>query len=120
MFSNRNRIQAAVFAALWTASLAPVTAPGADQPQWGQRDSRNMISRETGLPHTFEPSDGTNVKWSVPLGSAAYSTPVVAQGRILIGTNNDQLRDPRRRGDRGVLLCLDEQDGRLHWQLALP
>ncbi len=91
-----------------------------DRPQWGERCSRNMVSGETGLPDRFDPETGENVKWSAPLGTECYSTPVVAGGRVLIGTNNGQPRDPRHRGDRGVLLCLREADGSLAWQLVVP
>lgn len=91
-----------------------------DQPQWGRRHSRNMVSDETGLPETFDPATGKNIKWVVPLGTNTYSTPVVAGGRVLIGTNNDRPRDPRHKGDRGVFLCLDEKDGSLCWQLVVP
>jgi outer membrane protein assembly factor BamB len=45
---------------------------------------------------------------------------VVAGGRVYIGTNNNRPRDAKHRGDRGVLLCLDETDGRLLWQLVVP
>ena len=65
-----------------------------------------MTSDETGLPDTFDPGTGRNVKWVAPLGSQSYATPIVAGGRVLIGTNNEPPRDPRHRGDRGVLLCL--------------
>jgi len=91
-----------------------------DQPQWGRRYSRNMVSDETGLPESFDPATGKNIKWVVPLGTQTFSTPVVAGGRVLIGTNNDRPRDPRHKGDRGVLLCLDEKDGSLCWQLVVP
>ena len=91
-----------------------------DQPQWGQRYSRNMVSDETHLPDTFDPETGKNIKWIADLGTQTYSTPVVANGRVLIGTNNDIPRDPRHKGDRGVLLCLDEKDGSLCWQLIVP
>jgi outer membrane protein assembly factor BamB len=92
----------------------------ADQPQWGQRYSRNMVSAETGLPDSFDPAAGKNIKWVAPLGTESYSTPVIANGRVLIGTNNERPRDPRHKGDRGVLLCLDEKDGSLCWQLVVP
>ena len=59
-----------------------------------------MASDETGLPDTFDPATGRNVKWVAELGSQSYATPVVAGGRVLIGTNNDSPRDPRHRGDR--------------------
>ncbi len=79
-----------------------------------------MVSEEKGLPHTFDPKTGQNVKWAVPLGTETYSTPVVAGGRVFIGTNNNRPRDPRHHGDRGVLLCLDEKTGELLWQLVVP
>jgi outer membrane protein assembly factor BamB len=79
-----------------------------------------MVSDETGLPDRFDPKTGENVKWSVPLGTECYSTPVVAGNRVLIGTNNDEPRDPRHEGDRGVLMCFNEADGTLLWQLVVP
>jgi outer membrane protein assembly factor BamB len=96
------------------------SASAGDQAQWGQAFTRNMVSGETGLVDSFDPATGQNVKWVVPLGSETWSTPVVAQGRVFIGTNNDAPRDPRHKGDRGVLLCLDEKDGHLLWQLVVP
>ena len=95
-------------------------APADDQPQWGQRFSRNMVSDETGLPDSFDPATGRNIKWIAPLGTSTYSTAVVAGGRVFIGTNNENPRDDRHKGDRGVLMCLDEKDGSLHWQLVVP
>ena len=91
-----------------------------DQPQWGQRHSRNMVSVETGLPATFDPGTGHNVKWVAPLGTQTYASPVVAEGCVFVGTNNDRPRDPRHTGDRGILLCLNEADGSLRWQLVVP
>jgi len=92
----------------------------ADQPQWGQRYCRNMVSSETGLAESFDPATGKNIKWIAELGTETYSTPVVAGGKVLIGTNNGNPRDRRHQGDRGVLLCLNEQDGSLCWQLVVP
>jgi outer membrane protein assembly factor BamB len=79
-----------------------------------------MVSDETGLPETFDPATGKNIKWAVSLGTESYATPVIANGKVLIGTNNERPRDPRHKGDRGVLLCLDEKDGSLCWQLVVP
>ena len=95
-------------------------ALAANQPQWGQGGTRNMVSSETGLPDSFDPKTGKSVKWSAALGTQCYATPVVAGGKVLIGTNNSQPRDPRHRGDRGVLMCLNEADGSLAWQLVVP
>jgi outer membrane protein assembly factor BamB len=92
----------------------------ADQPQWGQRSSRNMVSDELGLPERFDPKTGENVKWAVDLGTQCWATPVVASGKLLIGTNNGRPRDPKHEGDRGVLMCLNEADGSFVWQLVVP
>jgi len=107
--------------ALFTAILlTPLAGRAADWPQWGARHSRNMVSAETGLPSDFDPTTGRNVKWTAALGTRCFSSPVVAQGRVLIGTNNGQPRDPRHQGDRGVLMCFDAADGSFRWQLVVP
>ncbi len=91
-----------------------------DQPQWGERFSRNMVSPEKHLPADFDPATGKNIKWAVELGTNTYSSPVVAQGRVFIGVNNAKPRDPRHQGDRAILMCLDEKSGELIWQLVVP
>jgi outer membrane protein assembly factor BamB len=90
----------------------------ADRAQWGQRWSRNMASDEAGLPDSFDPSTGGNIKWAARLGSETHGTPVIAGGRVFIGTNNGAPRDPQQPGDRGVLMCFDEKDGHFLWQLT--
>ena len=40
-----------------TPGAIPASAEGADWPQWGGRDGRNMVSAETGLPDSFVPGD---------------------------------------------------------------
>jgi outer membrane protein assembly factor BamB len=79
-----------------------------------------MVSDETNLPVTFDPETGENIRWSVPLGTETNSSPVISGGRVIIGTNHGQPRDPRHSGNRGVLICLDEQTGDLCWQLVVP
>ncbi len=116
---QRNRVNGLVpglCAMLFCVSLCVAD----DQPQWGQRHTRNMVSSETGLVDSFDPDSGHGIKWSVSLGREAYGSPVVAGGRVLVGANNKTPRDPRYRGDRAVLLCLNETDGALRWQLAVP
>jgi outer membrane protein assembly factor BamB len=96
------------------------TATAEDRAQWGERNSRNMVSDEKGLPDSFDVTTGQNVKWSVEIGSECYATPVVAQGKVFIGTNNEQPRDPKHQGDRGVMMCFNEADGKFLWQLVVP
>ena len=79
-----------------------------------------MVSAERGLPDSFDPRSGRNVKWSVRIGTETHSTPVVAGGRVYLGTNNGEPRDPKHQGDRGVLMCFNESDGALLWQLVVP
>src|SRR5436190_15718236 len=92
----------------------------ADQPQWGAAWTRNMVSAERNLPDTFDPKTGKNIRWVAELGTESHSTPVVAKGRVLVGTNNGNPRDPKHQGDRGVLMCFEESTGKLLWQLVSP
>jgi len=102
--------------------LASAVVAG-DRAQWQERFTRNGVSDETGLVDSFDPATGKNIKWTAPLGSETWSTPVVAGGRVYMGTNNEppggKPHDPRVKGDRGVLLCLDEKDGKLLWLLMV-
>ncbi len=102
------------------AVAVAISTAASDQPQWGRGWSRNMASDERGLADSFDPNTGRNVKWVARLGRETHSTPVIANRRIFIGTNNGEPRDPLHRGDRGVLMCLDESDGRFLWQLVVP
>jgi outer membrane protein assembly factor BamB len=91
-----------------------------------------MVSTEKNLPATADPGkprdDGgpvdmattKNVKWIAKLGSASYGNVTVANGRVFIGTNNSSPRDEKYAGDYSILLCLDEQTGKMLWQLAVP
>jgi outer membrane protein assembly factor BamB len=105
---------------LLTVSFFGVRSFALDQPQWGEAWTRNMVSPEKNLPDSFDPKTGRSVKWRARLGTQTHSTPVIARGRVYIGTNNDEPRDPKHHGDRGVLMCLDEKDGHLLWQLVVP
>lgn len=91
-----------------------------DQPQWGQAWTRNQVSSETRLAAQFDPKTRTNLRWQVPLGTETHSSPIVAKGRVYIGTNNGQPRDPKHQGDRGVLMCFAEDTGQFLWQLVVP
>ena len=90
--------------------------PGADWPMWGGRPDRNMVSSMKGLPVTWDVGKKQNVKWVAALGSQSYGNPVVADGKIFVGTNNEGLRDPKQGGDRGVLMAFRESDGEFLWQ----
>jgi outer membrane protein assembly factor BamB len=99
---------------------------------WGGTPDRNMVAEGSGIPddivsgkflpqsETIDPKSTKNVRWVVKLGSQAYGSPVVADGRVYVGTNNESPRDPSQTGDRGVLMCFDEKTGEFLWQLMVP
>ncbi len=94
-----------------------VPASADDCPMLGGRPDRNMVSSEKGLPVTFEfEKQRKNIKWVTDLGYVTYGTPVISGGRVFIGTNNDHPRDPAIKGDKGVLMCFSEADGKFLWQ----
>jgi outer membrane protein assembly factor BamB len=111
--------------------LAPVARAG-DWPQWGHNNSRNMVSPEKGLPESFDPGkpkeDGKsidpatmkNIKWAARVGNQTYGNATVAGGKVFIGTNNDSLKNPKRTGDFGVMMCFEEATGNFLWQLTVP
>jgi outer membrane protein assembly factor BamB len=111
--------------------------------QWGNTPDRNMIhATATNLVEEWSPGvkkdDGSeqfdltkskNVKWIAKIGSQCYGNPVVFKKKVLIGTNNTSPRDPKNtvgshgpqdNGDRGVVMCFNEDDGSFIWQLASP
>lgn len=110
----------ALVAALLARGLLVPSLPAADQPQWGAAWNRNLVSDERGLPDSFDPATGRNIRWTARLGNESHSTPVIAGGRVYVGTNNDEPRDPKHQGDRGVLMCFDESSGALLWQWVVP
>jgi outer membrane protein assembly factor BamB len=89
---------------------------GGDWPMWGGTADRNMVSDMKGLPTSWDVKTGRNVKWVQKLGSQTYGNPVVANGVVLVGTNNEALWDPEIKGDKGNLLAFRESDGEFLWQ----
>ena len=115
-----------------SASVVSQQALAEDWPIWGRDASRNMVAPNAGpIPHDFHPGkeigrsgkiDPTtlkNIKWVAKLGSQAFGNPVVSQGRILVGTNNESPRSEKYKGDRSLFLCLDEKTGDLLWEFNL-
>ena len=91
-----------------------------DWPLWGGSPDRNMVSPETGLTFDFDLENNKNVTWTAELGSQTYGNPVVANGRVYVGTNNGAgYRDNHPKDDdKGVLLCFDQKTGKFLWQLT--
>src|SRR6266508_4578318 len=91
---------------------------GGDWPMWGGTPDRNMVSKMKGLPITWDTKTKKNIKWVAQLGSQSYGNVVVSGGMVFVGTNNEGLRDPNVKGDKGVLMAFRESDGAFMWQMV--
>src|SRR5688572_15611634 len=99
------------------------TAFATDWPTLGRDQTRNPVSPEHDPPIDWDIGkfdrqarqwvDGTsrNIKWTAEVGSAAFGTPVVADGLVWIGGHRWRLRSQDTNGDPALLLCFDEQTG---------
>ena len=95
------------FLFLWTTPLRTSAAPAApsvvalpdaraptdrrDWPMFGGTPSRNMVnSVDKNMPVQWVDDDGKidHIKWTAKLGSRSYGGPVIAGGRVFVGTNN--------------------------------
>ena len=95
------------------------SAPAADWPMWGGDPQRNMVNTvEKNIPSTWDIDTGRNIKWTAELGSQTYGNPVISGGKLFVGTNNGGRHQPNVTGDKGVILCFSEDDGKLLWQMT--
>ena len=107
-------------ALLGLVALAPAAAAEKETAMYGHTPSRNMASGEKGLPTTFDAETGQNIKWVAELGSQSYAGPVVAGGKVFVGTNNQHMYNEKLKGDRGNIMAFDAETGKLLWQSAHP
>jgi outer membrane protein assembly factor BamB len=98
------------------SSIAVLSLNAQDWPMWGGTAQRNMTSAMKNLPEFWDAKTGKNIKWKVQIGSTSYGNPVIADGKIFLGTNNANPRNPEIDGDKGVLMCFRESDGKFLWQ----
>ncbi len=98
------------------ASIAAFPLVSQDWPMWGGAAQRNLASAMKNLPGSWDIKSGKNIKWQAGIGTTSYGNPVVADGKIFLGTNNGNPRNPEIQGDRGVLMCFREADGKFLWQ----
>lgn len=119
---------------------APVGAPKAANPgpndhtMFGGTPDRNMVNPAGKLAVVpdkgpdWQAEDqvkdwlGQHAAWKADLGSRSYGGPIVAGGKVYVGTNNERPRNKRdtdKNGDpidRGILMCFNEADGQFLWQ----
>lgn len=111
-------------------SQADALAHTVEWAQWGGSSSRNNVPVGFNIPIEFDVGDfnretgewvagsGTNIRWVSRVGSQTYGNPVVADGKVFVGTNNSggYLARYPSAVDLGCLLCFDEATGELLWQ----
>lgn len=102
----------------------------ADWAQWGGTPLRNNVPPGKNIPSEWNPggfdsktgewqkSKAQNIKWTTRLGSQSYGNPVVANGKIYVGSNNGAgyLKRYPATVDLGCLLCFDQATGKFLWQ----
>jgi outer membrane protein assembly factor BamB len=116
----------------WPLIACLLTAPAAaaEWAQWGGSPHRNNVPDAKHLPIDWEPGEfdfqtgawkpetSRNVAWVAALGSQSYGNPVVAGGKVFVGTNNGKgwLERYPATVDLGCLLAFSQQDGSFLWQ----
>ncbi len=119
------------------APVAPPPRPVSEWPTFGGTPARNMVNPHDTLPPLppnapvqdgADPADvwRAQLRWKADLGSRSYGGPVVAGGRVYVGTNNQRPRNRRdivrnmdgdeEPIDRGILMCFDARTGAFLWQ----
>jgi outer membrane protein assembly factor BamB len=104
------------------------SAAKSDHLMFGGTSDRNMVNlRDKGVPNKFSLEDKNSILWTAELGSRSYGGPIVAGGKVFVGTNNERPRNPDRDQartkngdieplDKGILMCFDEKTGKFLWQ----
>jgi len=116
MSLSKLKVIAAVVVLL--AGGVKISGLAGDWPMWGGRPDRNMVSDATGIPADWDLKTGKNIKWVAAIGSQSYGNPTILGGKVFVGTNNQRLRNPNQTGDRGVIMCFREKDGKFLWQMT--
>lgn len=107
---------------------APIK-PG-DWAQWAGTSYRNNTPIGKDIPIDWDVGDfdrktgdwikdnAVNIKWVAAVGSQTYGNPVIAGGRLYVGTNNGKgwLKRYPANVDLGCLLAFSEADGGFLWQ----
>lgn len=125
---QRNR----VFVGIALLILVVAAVRAADWPQFGGSPARNNTPEGKNIPAEwnigqFDPQtnawkrdNAKNVLWVARLGSQAYGTPVIADGKVFCSTNNGggRLKRYPPTEDLGCLLCFRQSDGEFLWQFS--
>jgi outer membrane protein assembly factor BamB/WD40 repeat protein/tRNA A-37 threonylcarbamoyl transferase component Bud32 len=116
----------ATSAAHLTDQQVPATGPAgwprAEWRVWGGSPARNAVSSEAYAPIRWDVERGDNILWSADLGTTSRGDPIIADGVVYVGTNNELNREPKHTDAKGspidgaVLMAFDAESGRFLWQ----
>ena len=82
------------------------------------RNMVNLVDKNVPTDWSIDAGKQRNLKWVADVGSRSWGGPVVFDGRVFVGTNNDKPRDPKVKGKMAVLMCFSAKDGKFLWQNA--
>jgi outer membrane protein assembly factor BamB len=109
--------------------LAP--SPQVGWTMYGGTPARNMVNLHDKLPYMDDAKAAEKwetewLLWKADLGSRSYAQPVVAGGKVFVGTNNEHPRNIRdtfknKEGeiepiDKSILMSFDAATGKFLWQ----
>jgi outer membrane protein assembly factor BamB len=90
-------------------------ATNSDSPLFGgtpQRNMANLVDSDVPTDWSVEEGKEKGIKWTATLGNKAYGGPVVAGGKVFVGTN-----DTGAPG-KAIVMAFDEKDGRFLWKIV--
>ena len=80
--------------------------------------SANGVSDEKNLPGELREEE---LLWSLKLGTHQYSVPIITEGRIYLGLNDQGLRHSvLKKTGGGIEMCVDQATGEMIWQMVIP
>jgi outer membrane protein assembly factor BamB len=90
-------------------------APVSDWPMFGGSPGRNManfVDKNVPMEWSVEEGNHKNIKWVAQLGSRAYGGPVIADGKVYVGTNI------ANSNGKAILMAFGESDGKFLWRIV--
>src|SRR5262245_38597011 len=115
---NQSVVRLVALCSLMLLCALAVMAAEKATPGGPERNLVNTTDRNVVVDFNVEDDMEKNVLWKARLGKEAYGGPVIAEGKIFVGTNNEQPRDRAIKGDKGVLMCFDQKTGKFLWQMV--
>src|SRR5947209_8046135 len=80
-----------------------------------ERNPVNLTGKLPTLDFAVKEGKEKNLRWKAKLGDHAYGGPTVGDGKVFVGTNNRNPRDPKIEDDKGILMCFDLATGKFLW-----